>query len=75
MDEEVHDFVSNHTTGLNEKKHHKKHHNKHHKKTAALSQHKHKHGAKAKDMADRGMDEEVWSFAHEEVSGINGQER
>merc|ERR1712238_355989 len=23
----------------------------------------------------RGMDEEVWSFAHEEVSGINGQER
>merc|ERR1712032_1733136 len=22
----------------------------------------------AKDMADRGMDEEVWSFAHEEVS-------
>ena len=26
-------------------------------------------------MADRGMDEEVWSFAHEEVSGINAQER
>ena len=73
MDEEVHDFVNNHTTGLHEKKHKKKHH----KKTAALSQHKHKKGkkAKAKDMSDRGIDEEVWSFAHEEVSGINAQER
>lgn len=74
MDEEVHDFVNNHTTGLNEhkKKHHKKH-RKHHK-TAALTQHKHKKSAKAKakDMSERGYDEEVYSFAREIVSGING---
>ena len=69
MDEEVHDFVNKHTTGLNQKKHHK-HHRSH-----SLTQSKHKHKSKAKDLAERGMDEEVYNFAREIVSGINAQER
>lgn len=69
MDEEVHDFVSKNTNGLHQKKHHK------HRKSNSLAQHKKGHKAKAKDMADRGMDEEVYGFASEIVSGINAQER
>lgn len=69
MDEEVHDFVSKNTNGLHQKKHHK------HRKSHSLAQHKKSHKAKAKDMAERGMDEEVYGFASTIVSGINAQER
>jgi len=63
MDEEVHEFVNKHTTGLNQhKKHHKKHHRSH---SHSLMQSKHKKKSMAKDMAERGMDEEVYDFTHE----------
>lgn len=64
MDEEVHEFVNKHVTGLQQhkKKHHKKHHRSH---SHSLMQSKHKKHSKAKDMAERGMDEEVYDFAHE----------
>jgi len=38
----------------------------------AQSKHHKKHKAKAKDMGERGYDEEVYGFAHEMVSAING---
>lgn len=39
--------------------------------SASLTQHK----KKAKDMGERGYDEEVYDMAHNMVSAINGQER
>ena len=69
MDWEVYDFASDNTPPIKETAHSESppayNGNK-------LSQHKHKKHAKAKDMGERGYDEEVYGFAHDLVSAING---
>jgi hypothetical protein len=75
MDEEVYGFSDDNVSPVNEIEHSSSAPamNGGKAKRTALTQQKMK--AKARDMADRGIDEEVYGFASGLVSGINGQER
>lgn len=68
MDEEVYGFSADKVSSVNEIEHSKKAPAMNGK--SALTQHKKK--AKAKDMGERGYDEEVYDFASGLVSAING---